>query len=178
MPFFCSPVYIRLLLHMQQWLMRWPQKAAMIRLAGEGSWFHQFKVVALFRISPFPYPIFNYTIVVTSMRFWPYFWGSVAGMVPEAFLYIYSSGRLMRTFADVQYGNYHLTAVEIVYNVISLIVAIVTTIAFTIYTKRAIGELQSAKTNEQASGSDHSNFELGKLPLERPKLLGFSSSLS
>ncbi|KAG5548894.1 hypothetical protein RHGRI_014301 [Rhododendron griersonianum] len=161
-----------------QWLMRWPQKAAMIRLAGEGSWFHQFKVVALFRISPFPYPIFNYTIVVTSMRFWPYFWGSVAGMVPEAFLYIYSSGRLMRTFADVQYGNYHLTAVEIVYNVISLIVAIVTTIAFTIYTKRAIGELQSAKTNEQASGSDHSNFELGKLPLERPKLLGFSSSLS
>lgn len=84
----------------------------------------------------------------------------------------------MRTFADVQYGNYHLTAVEIVYNVISLIVAIVTTVAFTIYTKRALDELQSSKTNGQASGSDHSNFELGKLPLERPKLLGLSSSLS
>lgn len=61
----------------------------MIRLAGEGSWFHQFQVVALFRVSPFPYTIFNYAIVVTSMQFWPYLWGSIAGMVPEAFLYIY-----------------------------------------------------------------------------------------
>lgn len=87
--FLLFSLYTRLLLHMQQWLMRWPQKAAMIRLAGEGSWFHQFKVVALFRISPFPYTIFNYAIVVTSMRFWPYLWGSIAGMVPEAFLYIY-----------------------------------------------------------------------------------------
>jgi uncharacterized membrane protein YdjX (TVP38/TMEM64 family) len=63
----------------------------MIRLAGEGSWFHQFKVVALFRVSPFPYTIFNYAIVVTSMTFWPYLCGSVAGMVPEAFIYIYRS---------------------------------------------------------------------------------------
>ena len=76
-------------LFVQQWLKRWPNKAEMIRLAGEGSWFHQFKVVALFRVSPFPYTIFNYAIVVTSMRFWPYLCGSVAGMVPEAFLYIY-----------------------------------------------------------------------------------------
>lgn len=82
---------IYLLLIVQQWLMRWPQKAEMIRLAGEGSWFHQFKVVALFRVSPFPYTIFNYAIVVTSMRFWPYLCGSVAGMVPEAFIYIYRS---------------------------------------------------------------------------------------
>ncbi|KAI7991434.1 TVP38/TMEM64 family membrane protein slr0305 [Camellia lanceoleosa] len=73
-----------------QWLKRWPEKAAMIRLAGEGSWFHQFRVVALFRVSPFPYTIFNYAIVVTSMRFWPYLCGSITGMVPEAFIYIYS----------------------------------------------------------------------------------------
>lgn len=75
----------------QQWLKRWPRNAAMIRLAGEGSWFHQFRVVALFRVSPFPYTIFNYAIVVTSMTFWPYLCGSVAGMVPEAFIYIYRS---------------------------------------------------------------------------------------
>lgn len=170
------PYSIGLLFHdrIHQWLMRWPQKAAMIRLAGEGSWFHQFKVVALFRISPFPYTIFNYAIVVTSMRFWPYLWGSIAGMVPEAFLYIYS-GRLIKTFADVQYGNYHLTVVEIVYNVISLIVAIVTTVAFTIYTKRALSELQSAKTVRESSGSHHNNFEMEKLALERPKLRGLSS---
>lgn len=80
---------ICLVLIMQQWLKKWPQKAEMIRLAGEGSWFQQFKVVALFRVSPFPYTIFNYAIVVTSMKFWPYLCGSIAGMVPEAFIYIY-----------------------------------------------------------------------------------------
>lgn len=78
-------------LSVQQWLKRWPQQAAMLRLAAEGSWFHQFRMVALFRVSPFPYTIFNYAIVVTSMRFWPYLCGSVAGMVPEAFIYIYRS---------------------------------------------------------------------------------------
>ncbi|KAJ9687789.1 hypothetical protein PVL29_016310 [Vitis rotundifolia] len=158
-----------------QWLKRWPQKAAMIRLAGEGSWFHQFRVVALFRVSPFPYTIFNYAIVVTSMTFWPYLWGSVAGMVPEAFIYIYS-GRLIRTLADVQYGNQHLTTLEIIYNIISFIVAIITTVAFTIYAKRALNELKMAETNgEEASTSELSSFEMEKLPLERPKHLGFSS---
>ncbi|XP_057469112.1 uncharacterized protein LOC130758275 [Actinidia eriantha] len=144
-----------------QWLKRWPQKAAMIRLAGEGSWFHQFKVVAIFRVSPFPYTIFNYAIVVTSMRFWPYLCGSVAGMVPEAFIYIYS-GRLIRTFADVEYGNYHMTPVEIVYNVISLIIAIITTVAFTIYAKSALNELKTAETNSDGSSPDHGNFEMEK----------------
>ncbi|KAK9286288.1 hypothetical protein L1049_014678 [Liquidambar formosana] len=158
-----------------QWLKRWPQKAAMIRLAGEGSWFHQFRVVALFRVSPFPYTIFNYAIVVTSMTFWPYLCGSVAGMVPEAFIYIYS-GRLIRTFADVKYGNYQLTTVEIIYNVISFIVAIITTVAFTVYAKRALNELKKVETiGEEAFASDNGNFEMEKLPLERPKHLSFSS---
>ena len=77
------------LCYLQQWLKKWPQTAAMIRLAGEGNGFQQFRVVALFRISPFPYTIFNYAIVVTNMRFWPYLCGSIAGMIPEAFIYIY-----------------------------------------------------------------------------------------
>ncbi|KAA8545345.1 hypothetical protein F0562_020129 [Nyssa sinensis] len=160
-----------------QWLKRWPQKAAMIRLAGEGSWFHQFRVVAIFRVSPFPYTIFNYAIVVTSMRFWPYLWGSIAGMVPEAFIYIYS-GRLIKTLADVKYGNHHLTSVEIIYNVISFIIAIITTVAFTIYAKRALNELEQVDTNGDAAASEHSNFEMEKLPLERPMHLGVLSSLS
>lgn len=151
-----------------QWLERWPQKAAMLRLAAEGSWFHQFRVVALFRVSPFPYTIFNYAVVVTNMKFWPYLWGSIAGMVPEAFIYIYS-GRLLRTFADVKYGNHHLSALEITYNVISFIVAVITTIAFTVYAKRALKDLESVETKVLASG--HIGFELGKLPLERPKQL-------
>lgn len=161
-----------------RWLKRWPQKAEMIRLAGEGSWFHQFKVVALFRVSPFPYTIFNYAIVVTSMRFWPYLWGSVAGMVPEAFLYIYS-GRLIRTLADAQYGTSHLTIVEIIYNVISLIIAVLITIAFTVYAKRALDEIKNAETNgENAALPNNGSLEMEKLPLERPKPRGSSSILS
>uniref|UniRef100_A0A1J3JJB7 VTT domain-containing protein n=1 Tax=Noccaea caerulescens TaxID=107243 RepID=A0A1J3JJB7_NOCCA len=132
---------------LHQWLKRWPRQAGVLRLAAEGSWFHQFRVVAIFRVSPFPYTIFNYAIVVTSMRFWPYLFGSIAGMIPEAFIYIYS-GRLIRTFADVQYGHQRLTTVEIVYNVISLIIAVVTTVAFTVYAKRALKELQNAEANE------------------------------
>lgn len=176
------PYFIGLLFRdrIHEWLMRWPQKAAMIRLVGEGSWFHQFRVVALFRVSPFPYTIFNYVVVVTSMRFWPYLWGSVTGMVPEAFIYIYS-GRLIRTLADVQYGNHQLTVVEIVYNVISLIVAIITTVAFTVYAKRALNELKREDTTAimttsiQVVPPDRSGLEMEKLPLERPKLLSFSS---
>ncbi|KAJ4851069.1 hypothetical protein Tsubulata_009582 [Turnera subulata] len=149
----------------KQWLKRWPQKAAMLRLAGEGSWFYQFRVVALFRISPFPYTIFNYAIVVTSMKFWPYLCGSIAGMVPEAFLYIYS-GRLIRTLADVQYGNYHLTPVEIIYNVISFIIAIITTVAFTVYAKRALKDLEAAEKAEGVPPSGQGSYEMRKLTPE------------
>ncbi|KAL0348168.1 UNVERIFIED_CONTAM: hypothetical protein Sangu_1044600 [Sesamum angustifolium] len=152
-----------------QWLKKWPQKAAMLRLAGEGSWFHQFKVVALFRISPFPYTIFNYAIVVTNMRFWPYLSGSVAGMIPESFIYIYS-GRLIRTLADVKYRNHQLTPVEIIYNTISFIVAIITTIAFTIYARRTLNDLEVAEANGEGPPIHRSSsFELRKLPLEKFK---------
>ncbi|GAB2284014.1 hypothetical protein Dimus_018497 [Dionaea muscipula] len=150
-----------------RWMKRWPQKAAMLRLAGEGSWFQQFRVVAIFRVSPFPYTIFNYVIVVTNMRFWPYLCGSIAGMVPEAFIYIYS-GRLIRTYADIKYGNHHLTWVEIVYNAISFIIAVVTTIAFTIYAKAALNELDVAEGNgiEAAHAQDNNvhHLEMDSIP--------------
>ncbi|KAM0828369.1 hypothetical protein ACQ4PT_067602 [Festuca glaucescens] len=131
------------------WLKRWPQQIALIKLAGEGNWLQQFRVVALFRISPFPYTIFNYAVTVTEIKFNPYLCGSVAGMIPEAFIYIYS-GRLIRTLADVQYGNYKMPPVEIAYNIISFIVAVVLTVAFTIYAKRALNEIKSS--DEQADG--------------------------
>ncbi|KAL6650022.1 hypothetical protein ACP70R_014246 [Stipagrostis hirtigluma subsp. patula] len=125
------------------WLTRWPQQIALIKLAGEGSWFQQFRVVALFRISPFPYTIFNYAVTVTEIKFSPYLCGSIAGMVPEAFIYIYS-GRLIRTLADMKYGNYKMTPVEITYNIISFIIAIVLTIAFTVYAKRALNDIKGS----------------------------------
>ncbi|XP_051146388.1 uncharacterized protein LOC127261981 [Andrographis paniculata] len=169
------PYFVGLLFRdrIHQWLKKWPQKAAMIRLAGEGSWFHQFKVVALFRISPFPYTIFNYAIVVTTMRFWPYICGSVTGMIPESFVYIYS-GRLIRTLADVKYGHHRLTAVEIAYNVISFVIAISAVVAFTAYAKRTLSELETADSNDLRSpGSERANFELDKLPFEK-----YNSSLT
>lgn len=150
-----------------QWLKRWPEKAAMIRLAGEGSWFHQFKVVALFRISPFPYTVFNYAIVVTNMRFWPYLSGSVAGMIPESFIYIYS-GRLIRTLADIKYGNHHLTPVEIIYNVISFIMAIITIVVFTVYAKRKLNDLETEEADDESSAVDTSSFELHEFPNKEP----------
>lgn len=82
-------IFFSFLKTLQQWLKKWPQTAAMVRIAGEGDSFHQFRMVALFRISLFPYTVFNYAIVVTSMMFWPYLWGSIVGMIPEAFIYIY-----------------------------------------------------------------------------------------
>ncbi|XP_075478031.1 uncharacterized protein LOC142519029 [Primulina tabacum] len=152
-----------------QWLNRWPKKAAMMRLVGEGSWFHQFKVVALFRISPFPYTIFNYAVVVTSMRCWPYFCGSIAGMIPEAFLYIYS-GRLIRTLTDVQYGNHHLTPVEVIHNVISFMVAIIAAIGFTVYAKRTLKDLGTVESNSQCSAIIDSRFELNNITVEKHNL--------
>lgn len=70
-----------------------------------------------------------------------------------------------------------MTLVEIIYNVISLIIAIITTVAFTIYAKRTLNELESAeRSREEASVADHRTAEMVKLPLERPKLLGSSLS--
>ncbi|XP_042062548.1 TVP38/TMEM64 family membrane protein slr0305-like [Salvia splendens] len=150
-----------------QWLKRWPEKIAVIRLAAEGSWFHQFQVVALFRVSPFPYTIFNYAIVVTDMKFWPYLCGSVAGMIPESFIYIYS-GRLIRTLANVQYGNHHLTPVEIIYNVISFVIAIISMIVFTVYAKRKLKELETEEAGDEGPSVGTSSFELHKLHSKEP----------
>ena len=61
---------------MQKWLERWPKKAVVVRLAGEGNWFHQFRAVSLLRISPFPYIIFNYVVVATNLKYCPYIIGS------------------------------------------------------------------------------------------------------
>lgn len=84
--------------------------------------------------------------------------------------FIFCSGRLIRTLANVQYRNYHLTPVEIVYNIFSFIVAIISTIAFTIYARRTLDELKAAEANGEGSSPDsNSRFEMHKLPLEKYK---------
>lgn len=79
------------------------------------------------------------------------------------------SGRLMKTLADVQYGNHHLTTVEIVYNVISFIIAIISTIIFTVYAKTTLNNLQRAEEDGKYSASNSGTFEAENLSRERYK---------
>ncbi|KAL5196786.1 hypothetical protein ABZP36_000298 [Zizania latifolia] len=124
---------------------KWPREIALVRLAAKGSWFKQFRVVALLRISPFPYAMLNYAVTVTQIKFSPYICGSVVGMVPEAFVNIYS-GRLILTLADLKYRKHRrMTTVEIIYNAISVTVAVLIAIGFTIYARKALDGIQSSE---------------------------------
>lgn len=84
----------------------------------------------------------------------------------------------MRTFADVQYGNHHLTRVEIVYNVISFIIAVIIIVAFTVYAKRTLSQLESEEENNgEGSASDRGRLEMEPLPTENSKRPSFCSTL-
>ncbi|URD77677.1 SNARE associated Golgi protein, partial [Musa troglodytarum] len=135
------PYFIGLLFRerIHEWLNKWPQQTAILRLAGEGSC------------------------------------GSIAGMIPEAFIYIYS-GRLIRTLANMKYRNYTMTPVEIVYNIISFLIAIAITIAFTVYARRALGDLRKAESSiSRGDNLNGSSIELEKLPQERRRILHHQS---
>lgn len=141
------PYWIGLLFRdrLNLWLeKKWPRQIALIKLVGQGSWFQQFRVAALLRISPFPYALFNYAVTVTEMKFVPYIWGSVIGMVPDVFINIYS-GRLIRTLAELNYRKHRMTAVEIAYNAISVIVTVVFAIVFTVYARRALDNMEQSE---------------------------------
>jgi len=50
-----------------------------------------FKVVLLLRLSPiFPFALSNYLYGVTSVKFWPYFWGTMLGFTPGTIAYVYT----------------------------------------------------------------------------------------
>ncbi|XVF52755.1 hypothetical protein PTKIN_Ptkin05aG0043800 [Pterospermum kingtungense] len=87
LPFFIGSLFLH---RIQGWLEKYPKKAAILRAAVEGNWFHQFKAVTLIRISPFPYIIYNYCAVATHVKYGPYILGSLIGMVPEVFVAIYT----------------------------------------------------------------------------------------
>ncbi|PKA54630.1 putative membrane protein [Apostasia shenzhenica] len=162
--------------HLHAWLKRWPEKASVVKLAGQGSWFQQFRVVALFRISPFPYTIFNYGVVITDMTFGPYICGSIAGMIPESFIYIYS-GRLIRTLADMKYGNYHMTPVEMAYNAVSFVIAVVLVVLFTVYARRALNDLKMAEKDFQDTTHGQGDIEVGSLFQQKHRIPASSDSL-
>lgn len=138
LPFFIGSLF-RHKIH--RWLEKWPKKAAVVRLAGEGDWFHQFRAVTLLRISPFPYIVFNYAAVATNVKYFPYICGSLVGTVPETFVTIYS-GRLLRTFADATNKGGFLSLEQIVYDALGFCATLAATVAITIYAKRALLTLQ------------------------------------
>uniref|UniRef100_A0ACD5UYE8 Uncharacterized protein n=1 Tax=Avena sativa TaxID=4498 RepID=A0ACD5UYE8_AVESA len=138
------PFFIGCAFHsrIQRWLEKWPKKAAFVRLAGEGDWAHQFRAVALLRISPFPYIVFNYASVATNVKYCPYIAGSMAGTVHETFLAIYS-GKLVQSLAVATSEGSFLSVDQIIYNVIGFTIAAVSTAAITIYAKKALQKLQA-----------------------------------
>ncbi|KAJ4712895.1 SNARE associated Golgi family protein [Melia azedarach] len=138
LPYFIGSLFLH---RIQGWLEKYPKKAAILRAAGEGDWFHQFRTVALIRISPFPYIIYNYCAVATHVKFGPYFLGSLAGMVPEIFVTIYT-GIMIRTLADASHESHFLSAPQIIFNVIGFTASVATTIFFTVYAKRQLKVLQ------------------------------------
>lgn len=128
----------------------------MIRIADQGGWFQQFRVILILRISPIPYPLFNYAIATTNVKYGPYISSSCAILIPEAFITIYS-GRLLKTLADIKNAREHLTPVQITYNVIGLLVAVGVTIAGTIYGRQAVRELEIKEQAEKREATEDLN---------------------
>ncbi|KAK4262670.1 hypothetical protein QN277_028204 [Acacia crassicarpa] len=137
LPFFIGSIFHK---KIQGWLERYPKKASLLRSAGGGNWFHQFRAVALIRISPFPYIIYNYCAVATNVKYGPYLMGSLVGMVPEIFVAIYT-GILIMTLADASHERQTLSAPQIIFNVIGFCFTVATTIFFTVYAKKWLKEL-------------------------------------
>ncbi|KAK9927411.1 hypothetical protein M0R45_024595 [Rubus argutus] len=137
LPYFISYLFYH---KIQGWLEKYPKRASILRSAGEGNWFHQFRAVTLIRISPFPYIIYNYCAVATNVKYGPYLLGSLAGMVPETFVAIYT-GILIRTLADASHEHHGLSAPQIIFTVVGFSLAVATTIFFTVYAKKQLNEL-------------------------------------
>lgn len=50
-----------------------------------------FKLMLLLRLSPiFPFALSNYLYGVTSIKFWPYFWGTMIGFTPGTIAYVFT----------------------------------------------------------------------------------------
>ncbi|KAG7615657.1 putative SNARE associated golgi family protein [Arabidopsis thaliana] len=142
LPYFISYLFLN---KIQGWLERYPDQAAMLRAAGGGSWFHQFRAVTLIRISPFPFAVYNYCAVATRVKFGPYMAGSLVGMAPEIFVAIYT-GILIRTLADASTAEQKgLSILQIVLNIFGFVATVVTTVLITKYAKRQLEVMKKEK---------------------------------
>ncbi|KAJ0482804.1 putative SNARE associated golgi family protein [Helianthus annuus] len=139
LPYFIGSLFYK---KIQGWLERYPRKASLIRLAGEGDAYDQFRAVTLLRISPFPYAVYNYCAVATGVKYVPYLFGTLLGMVPEVVVAIYT-GIMIRTLADASKEQRSLAPLQIVFTVCGFVITIVSTIIVTVYAKKRLSELQT-----------------------------------
>ncbi|GLT51902.1 hypothetical protein SLA2020_252760 [Shorea laevis] len=117
-----------------------PHEASILRLAGEGNRFHQFQAITLIRISPFPYIIFNYAVVATDVKYAPYLFGTLVGMMPEVVVTLYS-GLVIRSFTEAAEDRKAQSG-QMLLNIVGLCGTAVTTIFIGIYTKRRLDQKQ------------------------------------
>ncbi|XP_076885802.1 uncharacterized protein LOC143535429 [Bidens hawaiensis] len=141
LPYFFGSLFYH---KIQWWLDRYPKKASILRLAGEGDWYDQFRAVTLLRISPFPYIVYNYCAVATDVKFVPYLFGTLVGMVPEVSIAIYT-GIVIKTLAVASKDQRSLAPLQIVLTVCGFILTIITTIIVTIFAKKRLSELQAVE---------------------------------
>ncbi|KNA25808.1 hypothetical protein SOVF_003110 [Spinacia oleracea] len=145
LPYFIA---YHLFLHkIENWLRNHPEKAAIVKLAGDGDWFHQFQAVALLRLSPFPYVVFNYVAVVTGVNYGPYLAGTLIGMVPEILVAIYS-GKLFRTVAEAMEEHTHVSKFQMIFDGVGFCLSAVSTIAIGLYSKRRLKQLQEVEEQQ------------------------------
>jgi hypothetical protein len=67
----------------------------------------------------------------------------------------------------MKYGNYKMTPVEIAYNAISFVIAIALTVAFTVYAKRALGDIKSPDDGIGKDEEDHGPNGSGGVRMNR-----------
>ncbi|KAL0373107.1 UNVERIFIED_CONTAM: hypothetical protein Scaly_0992300 [Sesamum calycinum] len=137
-PYFIGSLFYH---RIQVWLDKYPKKASVIRLAGEGSLFNQFRAVAFIRISPFPYIIYNYCAVATDVKYGPYLLGTLVGMVPEIFVTLYT-GIFINTLANASSGRRSMSVPEIILNVGGFCLTAAATAVVTLYAKKRLKELK------------------------------------
>lgn len=138
LPYFIGSLFYH---KIQGCLERYPKRASIIRLAGEGDWINQFQAVFLIRVSPFPYIVYNYCAVATNVKYGPYFLGSLVGMIPDVLVAIYT-GILIRTLADASHKHQFLSPQQIIFNVLGFAATVATTVVCTIFAKRRLSKLQ------------------------------------
>ncbi|XP_024995402.1 transmembrane protein 64-like [Cynara cardunculus var. scolymus] len=138
LPYFFGSLFYH---KIEECLQRFPKKALVLRLAGEGDWFNQFKAVVLLRVSPFPYIMYNYCAVATGVKFGPYLLGTLVGMVPEIFIAMYT-GIVIGTLADASNDERSFSAPQIICTVVGFVLTVVTTMGVTVYAKRRLSKLQ------------------------------------